>query len=279
MMRKTKTALILLAAASVALTVSCHRSDKHSEDEILFSYMTAERSFRLDGSAADYGEDHDLSFGSSARLILPQVLRGRDATDLRDSILTLAFGRSAGNTDTLVANSLADRAAEIGYAVSDTVLPDSVIASTPNFPSRYDGFYSVVSDVETLTGSILSYGVTYSTYIPHAAHGMYGVLYVNYDIDSMRVISLERLFTPEGIDALPEIIRQTAADMVSVIGKTDITALPANDNFCITSDNNIVFAYQPYEVASYAQGVIEIPLPAYMLANYLTEYGTQLLLQ
>lgn len=278
-MRKTKVALILLTVVSVAMTVSCDRSDKHSEDEILFSYLTAERSYRLDGSATDYGEDRDLCFGSSARLILPQILRGHDATDLRDSILTLAFGRCAGNTDTLIVNSLAERAAEIGYAVSDTVLPDSVIAATPNFLSRYDGFYSVVSDVETLTGNILSYGVKYSTYIPHAAHGMYGVSYVNYDIDSMRVISLESLFTPEGIDALPEIIRQTATDMVSVIGKTEIAGLPANGNFCISSDNKIVFTYQPYEVASYAQGVIEIPLPAYILANYLTEYGTQLLLQ
>ncbi|MDE6158420.1 MAG: RsiV family protein [Muribaculaceae bacterium] len=61
-------------------------------------------------------------------------------------------------------------------------------------------------------------------------------------------------------------------------GTTDINALPGDDNFYLTPDGNIIFAYQPYEVASYAQGEIQIPIPAYMISQYLTPEAQELLL-
>lgn len=278
-MRKTTAALILLFVATAATVGSCSRSEQNSKDEMLFSYIEAESSFRLEKSAADYGEEHDLSFGCKADLIMPQVLRGHDAAALRDSILSITFGSNSGNPDTIITNHMRRVAESLGYALSDTVIPDSVIAASPNFLSRYDGCYSASGNVEMMTGRILSYAITTSGYIPHAAHGMYEVSYLNYDIDSARIITLEKIFTPEGIDALPAVIRDAAVEMTPTIGRTDITELPSRGNFYISADNDIVFAYQPYEVASYAQGEIQIPLPAYVLSNYLTEYGTQLLLQ
>lgn len=279
MMRKTYASIILFATAMSVTLGSCNRNDQYPKDEMRFSYFEAESSYRLDKSAQDYDVEQDLSFGCNAGMILPQVLRGQDATALRDSILSAAFGKCAGLPDTIITAHMRTMAESIGYAVADTILPDSVIANSPNFLSRYDGYYSVSGDIEMMTGRILSYAVTSSGYIPHAAHGMYEISYVNYDIDSARVITLEKLFTPEGIEALPAIIRSTATDMARTIGKTDITALPAGGNFYLSSENDVVFAYQPYEVASYAQGEIQIPLPAYVISNYLTDYGTQLLLQ
>lgn len=278
-MRKTNAALILLAAAMTAAFGSCCKKEKYSKDEILFSYIQAERSYRLANSAADYDDERDLSFGCNAGLIMPQTLRGQDAVALRDSILTVAFGHCSGEPDTIITNYMHSVAESLGYALADTILPDSVIAASPNFLSRYDGCYSATGNVEMMTGRILSYAITISSYIPHAAHGMYEVSYINYDIDSARIITLEKLFTPEGIAALPGVIRDLAVEMAPTIGKTDISDLPSGGNFFISEDNDIIFAYQPYEVASYAQGEIQIPLPAYVISNYLTEYGTQLLLQ
>ena len=42
--------------------------------------------------------------------------------------------------------------------------------------------------------------------------------------------------------------------MEASIGSTDITEIPCGGNFYLTPDGEIVFSYQPYEVASYAQG-------------------------
>lgn len=277
-LRKT-TATMLLAAAMTSAFVACDKGAKYSPDEIRFSYRMVEKSYRLPGSAADYDQEHDLSIGCRAQFILPEVLRGKDAATLRDSVLSAAFGSCQGSTDSLVAGCMRRFAEGLRYQAVDTIIPDSVVADNPNFLSRYDGCYSATADIETMTGRLVVYAVTVSSYIPHAAHGMYRTTYVNYDIDSARVVTLGRIFSPEGIEALPGILRDIAASMASNIGRTDIEALPQGDNFYITAGNDIVFAYQPYEVASYAQGEIRIPVPAYLLANYLTDYGTALLLQ
>ena len=98
---------------------------------------------------------------------------------------------------------------------------------------------------------------------------MYTTYYVNYDMAAGSIVSLDDLFTPEGKASLVESIRSQAKEMRDVIGPTDITGLPSKDNFFLTNDNSIVFSYQPYEVASYAQGEIQIPIPAICLLRRL----------
>lgn len=91
--------------------------------------------------------------------------------------------------------------------------------------------------------------------------------------------SLSAIFLPvKGLEKLPSLLRQTATSMRGSIGQTDLTALPADDNFCVNGDGEIVFVYQPYEIASYAQGIIRIPGGAYILSDYFTPYGNKLLM-
>lgn len=266
------------AATAVIALASCNKSAENDSDTLSFKRIEIEQSYRLDGSAADFGTDLDVSYGCKAQMLMPTEVFGHDISALRDSILSVALDTTGTDYAAIIAEALPRQAAECGYALTDTVLPDSIAEATPNFLARFDGFLSVEGDIETLSQSVMSYAVTTSIYLPGAAHGMYGTRYLNYDLDNGSLVTVETLFTPEGIAALPEIIRDTAVKMQSTIGKTDITSLPAFGNFYLTPDGNIVFAYQPYEVASYAQGEIQIPIPAYSVSEYLSEDGTALLL-
>lgn len=279
-MKKTTITLGIAAAMSAVLLGSCGLGQKHDESEVRFTHMLAEASYRLVGSGADYeyADSCDLSFGSKAEFIMPEVLLGKDVRQLQDTIMMLAFNKKGEDVARVMRESLPAMASEVGYELADTVLPDSVVAKFPNFLSRYDGVSSVSGEVETLNPEFMSYAVTCSGYIPGAAHGMYATYYVNYDMTEGKIVTLGDLFTDEGLESLVGNIRSQAREMRDVIGPTDIDALPSKGNFYITDDNSIVFAYPPYEVASYAQGEVKIPIPAYLLSTGLTPVGNRLLL-
>lgn len=275
---KTTNASLLVILAAVIAVVACNKTaDKYVADSIAFNRVEMQKSYRLVGSAADYEREADISFGCQVDLLMPTALYGKPIAAVQDSILMVAFGSTGANHMDLINNALAEQAKELQYEVTDTVINDSVAANQP-FLCSFDAFTSVKGSVEALTSRVMSYAVTSSQYLPGAAHGMYGTRYINYDLENGVVLSLKSLFTNEGLAQLPEIIRNTAVTMEAQIGKTDITALPANDNFYISTDGNIVFAYQPYEVASYAQGEILIPVPGYLLSSYLTIEGDDILL-
>ena len=258
-------------------TTSCTKTESES-DTISLRKIEIQQSYRLIGSATDYLSDHDLSYGCQAELIMPEAIYGHSLDALRDSILAAAVDSTGLDVEAVLSGAMPRIAREVGYAIADTVLPDSLTTAVPRFLARYDGFYSAEGDIETLSPRYLSYAVTRSDYQPSAAHSNYGTVYINYDLNAGCIIKLSDLFTPEGLDALPAIIRDTAVKMQAAIGNTDINSLPAKGNFYLTPEGTIVFAYQPYEVASFAQGEIQIPIPAYLLSQYLTAVGSALLL-
>lgn len=271
---------LAFGAALLAGAASCSRSNSASDDnKLAFEIVRVEQSCRLVGSDEDFDADgRDMSFGCLANLVLPTHLTGKDIAALHDSIISAGFDSVLVYSPEALGAALRRQADACGYALADTVMPDSVCAATPQFLNRFDGFYSIEGDVEALSPRILAYAVTYSTYLPGAAHGMYGTRYINYDLARGAVITLSDIFTADGIRALPQIIAAAARNLRAAIGRTEIDALPAHGNFYITPDATVVFAYSPYEVASYAQGEIQIPIPAYLLAEYLTTEGAALLL-
>lgn len=268
---------IAVGVVAIMAAASCS-TDEKPDDTLSFKKIETTKSYRLIGSSADFDSEADQSFGCQVQLLLPSDLFGKSVAELNDSIMSAAFDTTGTDITAIMDKAMASRAREAGYAITDTVLPDSVVKEMPKYLSRFDGFFSVDGDIESMSTRILSYAVTQSYYMPSAAHGMYTIRYINCDLATGKVIRLDELFTAEGIEALPEVIRDYAGKMKDTIGKTDITALPADNNYYLTPDGTIVFAYQPYEVASYAQGEIQIPIPAYILSQYLTPAAQNLLL-
>ncbi len=128
-----------------------------------------------------------------------------------------------------------------------------------------------------MSQTFLSYAVETDFYYPRSAHGSSNTKYINYDIESGRIIELDDIFVHEKMnDELVDKIRERAKAMEALAGPISIEGLPANGNFYVTNSGDIVFAYQPYEAASYAQGVIDVRFQPYELTDMMSKEGRQL---
>lgn len=272
---KTYKALTAVGAALIILGISSctpdnNKSDNNSnknENNVDFRIVEKQQTFSLEGSAKDYDTEKDLLYSCEARILMPQDIKGHSVDSLQNRIFKVAFDTTAAaGHNKLMEDAFRTAASELGYVPVDTVVPENT----------YDGYLIVEGDVASMTSTILSYSVTVSKYDPHAAHGMYGSYFINYDITGGRLFGLNDIITSDGLDKLVPVLRTTADAMRNFAGPTELKVLPADGNFYIDLRNNLVFVYQPYEIASYAQGLIEIPVPAYQISDILTPYGKSL---
>ncbi len=258
---KAKTLAIGAAAILLAASCSNNQTEQTKEDSLSFTHFTQSQAYKLDNSASVYQTDSDLMVLCSADLLIPADLLGKDTDTFRTAVENATV--KAGTPDS-VSSLFMRQASDFGFSATEVAMPAGMSAAD------YDGYYGVTGSVSTLTPELVSYRIEHDTYMPRAAHGEYTVTYINYDINSGRVLTLDNIFTSEGLEALPELISHRANLMSGFIGDTEISALPSDGNFTITDDNHIIFVYQPMEVASYAQGVINVPFDLFRLAQYMT---------
>ena len=262
---------ILILIAVLASFAGCKKEEPTPDlsRTLEFSSLTGERVYILEDTAPIFGTDEDVAFRDSASVLMPEVLFGHDISELRDHIQSMAFDTVCSEPSVAMASFFYKAAEELGYQVVEN---DSVDVSDDSMM----GFCNVQGDIYSLTDKRLTYRVALYTYNPGAAHGMYTLNYLTYDLRKGQIITLEDLFTPAGLEKLPAMIARRASRMISQLGPTHIDSLPTDGNFYISLDDEIVFVYQPYEVASYAQGVICVPFYPYDLTEYLTPLALNL---
>ena len=267
------TALSVLLATGLG---ACTQNQPQQEEpDVAFKVLKSQVAYTLDGSASAFASDSDLSFGSEIDMLLPVKAYGTDVAQLRDSILELAFDTVGVNYDALIQRRQLNCVTELGFPYTPIEADND---SSSVFLANLDGYSCVQGNVAYMSPEILSYQLIFSEYPMRAAHGDYTIRYLNYDFSTSKVFGLRDIFTPEGIAALPQILKERARTVQSVIGPTNLSELPAADNFFINNKGDIVFAYQPYEIASYAQGAVQVKVAPYRVSQYLTAYGKSLLL-
>lgn len=98
------------------------------------------------------------------------------------------------------------------------------------------------------------------------AHGNYGTAVRSYDLAAKKVIKLDDVFKPGYQKKLTTALNKNARRKfglkpnASLEGVLFEKSIKLNDNFGLTS-KGIFFNYVPYEIASYAQGEIQIFVP------------------
>ena len=259
-----------IAAVAVALlavsAVSCSEKETVNNNESVFETFTGAASYRLAGSAKEFQMDSDVVYSDSISLLMPMKLAGCDVKALQDSIIYKAMqikGRPVKEAIAMWLDTMANNQEDFKpEKISDTY------AQEPGSMDIVEGY------VANLTPQVMVYCLESQSYSAGAAHGMYGSTYINYSLENGgSIITLDKLFTADGLKELPARISEQAESMMDKIGPTTITDIPADNNFFISSEGEIVFSYQPYEVASYAQGIVNIPFYPYELADYMTPYA------
>lgn len=277
------TNLVVLLFAAAMITQSCTGPtvEVKNENETVFDHILVKKVYSLENSSTDFETDSDLSFGCRVSLFIPVKFMGLDMSALRDSVLMISFDTIAGNPELAAESCFINSGVYSGYplvekdtAGNETDSVDTTFDSLNNF----NGFMEIQGRIAAMTPDYISYSVTSSTYYPMAAHGMYGTRYIVYSTKAEKVVSLADFFTPAGLEALPALLRKKAYSMRGFIGSTNLTEIPAYGNFYINTDGDLVFVYQPYEIASFAQGEISITIEPYLVSDYLNALGKQVLL-
>lgn len=262
-MNLAKAIFTFIPLSVAALMVgSCSRQSVYTDTTISFAELSQSSYYILTDSFAEIESDREMMFLDSVSMVIPTLIGRNDIRPLQDSIFQTAFDTVGVDYHAVIKSYFRKAADESGYAASPT---DKIISL-----SRADGCEIVKGYVVNLSSEWFVYCVSHESMVPRAAHGMRINEYINYRINDGHVITLSDLFTEEGLAQIPAMIAERADNNASLYGPTEITALPANGNFYISADQEIVFSYQPYEVAPYAQGFIDIPFYPYELVSYMT---------
>lgn len=98
------------------------------------------------------------------------------------------------------------------------------------------------------------------------AHGNYGTTYMSVDLSKKKVLTLQDIFKTGFEKPLDALLEKMARKKYNINPKESLDTyflveeIHANNNFAVTP-KGIMFNYVPYEIASYAQGEIQLFVP------------------
>lgn len=129
--------------------------------------------------------------------------------------------------------------------------------------------------IDFFNGKILCYKTYMETYTG-GAHGHYSYNYIVFDMTDGSVISASDIFNEGYKNGLSKILRNRAKttnnwseeDLISNLNSPD--EIEASDNFRISNDS-ITFVYNPYEIGSYATGIVKISVPFDEIKEFLKD--------
>lgn len=255
-----------------AMTSCSSRSGDVTEFEIRETLKSASKSYQLkqsDGSTAY------LTISASAQW--PEKLGDADLINLQDSIIGL-YKVKDGYSINEALTAYVDNTSIIEGA--DIKRVDSVPPSTPE-TFCYD--IKLDTRITELTESTVTYEASAYSFTG-GAHPNWATFPFTCDLASGKIIDKTWIFGANDTTdtALLAVIKD---GLLAKLGKQTYDELYADDTFPVTvsnsvyiSDGNIIFHYNPYEIAPYALGAIDIEVSPYTVSSLLTPAAKAMLL-
>ncbi|MFB5946539.1 DUF3298 and DUF4163 domain-containing protein [Albibacterium profundi] len=119
------------------------------------------------------------------------------------------------------------------------------------------------------------------------AHGSYGVLFTNYDLNEKREIALNEIIAEGKMDSLTHIAETIFLENEKKARGEDTpissfffedNTFSLNDNFLLKKDS-LLFLYNIYEIKPYSDGITELTIPYTQIENLLTPKAKELISQ
>ena len=279
-----KNYILALAAVIVASLCSCLNnsgsvasdsdSDKVTDSTLCqFSNIKVEKMFSYDDEERD-----TLYFDNTFIAFWPEVINGKRCTELQQALFRAMTDSAELNQLDKVTDFLLDPSNYTDYESKRLVPVKSVKGDDNNLSTS-----EVRVNMESMTDRLLTYHLGTYSYMAGAAHGIYAHNYVTYDLQN------EKAVTFEDVIADTTLLRTTILKAIKQAYDYDKDDLFFPDNGLLPLPRDFYFrdqvlyvVYQVYEIASYAQGLIEAPIYPYMLKpeemkRLYTPYGLELI--
>lgn len=265
----TLLATSLLAGASF-LTLGTSCSSQSSSESSTDSVQVSER-FALDSLVIDetYYDQQITKKGSSVQVSLTFQYPAQDTT-LLPLFLRSFFGEELqqGTPKASMERYLEEIRKEYLFGDGNDFSEDELSGMQSTFTMRNEVSYS-----DSLVVAIRKDQFTYSA---GAAHGLESLAYYTIDRKSRSFISEGDLFVdgyaPELAKILQRcILKENDCKSVSELSSKqgiDASEMAPNDNFTFTADG-LVYCYNPYEIAPYAVGIVQVHVPYEELRSIL----------
>ncbi|MBQ9177446.1 MAG: DUF3298 domain-containing protein [Prevotella sp.] len=271
-MKKIK---LFAIAAAMALVAGC--STEKVDKGICLEHFSTDKYYNVNLADSLRMKDSEYSLHNIAKIVWPTSIDGEVPTDLQRAIMKIAFNDSVSTT----LKEAMEKFEKTGYGLREEETTNHV-ATDSTHANKAEIMNSVRVEMAQANDKLYVFSIFNEGYFAGAAHGMYTQWFVNYDRINKKVVTLESLFTDkEKLRKLLEAKRKEDLKEQGVDNDhymLDDSPFPVSESFEIEG-SCITFTYQPYDIASYAEGMQTVRLYFYDMneAGILTPYAKKLL--
>ena len=282
---------LFLTLLAVIMTAVCSCSSNEKSTNILASSNAAATDKVGDSTLCQFSniklsrmysycndEGDSLYFDNRFTALWPQVINGKPCTELQQALLRAM-------TDSAELNQLEPTVNYLLNPCSYTDCDSSRLVPVKAVKSDETKLSTSEIDVRmaSMTDRLLVYNLATYAYVAGGAHGIYAHNYVTYDLKTEKAVHLG------DIVADTTLLRNVTLKSIQITYNygTDELFLPDNGLLPLPGDfyiheDVLHVVYQVYEIASYAQGMIDAPIYPYMLKpeemkQLFTPYGLELI--
>lgn len=271
---------IIISSAALLLCAACagHGSAGNDADAGLQSTPVGERLLHGDSRYAFELGDSVCYARNSVTVQLLEQFGDADLRPLRHALVNLLDGDTIPGAGFDLDSAMMVCLADTSY-MADGVVP---VDSLPDGVENGAWSKEVSIKIAELTKDYVTYSSTIFSYTG-GAHPMTVSRPLTYIFDRAEVLTLDNMFTPEGLDSLPQIVTAglLAEQDPPVSNLTDagyfVNILPQPDGVSIRGGLP-VFHYDLYTIAPYVMGQTDIEVSPYDLTDLLSSMGRALFL-
>ena len=261
-MNKILISILLTMATLWSCSNNGNTTTANKEAKVSDSTLCQFKNIKVNKMFACRDEVQDtLYFDNNFTAFWPDIINGKPCTELHQALLPAMTDSAELNQLDLAIECLLN---PTNYTEHDSksLIPVKSVKDDENKLSTSE----INVKMESMTDRLLTYHLGTYSYMAGAAHGIYANNYVTYDLKTEKAVALSDVIADTTLlrTAILKSIKQTYEYDKDDLFFPDNGLLPLPRDFFF--DGSVLHVvYQVYEIASYAQGMIDAPIYPYML--------------
>ena len=261
-MNKILISILLTMATLWSCSNNGNTTTANKETKVSDSTLCQFKNIKVNKMFACRDEVQDtLYFDNNFTAFWPEIINGKPCTELQQALLRAMTDSAELNQLDLAIECLLN---PTNYTEHDSksLIPVKSVKDDDNKLSTSE----INVKMESMTDRLLTYHLGTYSYMAGAAHGIYANNYVTYDLKTEKAVALSDVIADTTLlrTAILKSIKQTYEYDKDDLFFPDNGLLPLPRDFFF--DGSVLHVvYQVYEIASYAQGMIDAPIFPYML--------------